>query len=71
MSAAGRAPLSPMSRQPSFASPAQTPPMRDSDHNVWMWLADAENVDPNVDEAASRTQSRAGTDNTFPSTLRT
>ena len=31
-------------------------------HNIRMWLAhpDAENVDPNVDKAASRTQSRAG-----------
>ena len=73
MSAAGRAPLSPMSRQPSFASPAQTQPMSDLHHNIRMWLAhpDAENVDPNVDKAASRTQSRAGTDSTFPSTLRT
>ena len=73
MSAAGRAPLSPMSRQPSFASPAQTQPTSDLHHNIRMWLAhpDAENVDPNVDKAASRTQSRAGTDSTFPSTLRT
>ena len=67
MGAAGRAPFSPMSRQPIFASPA--PPLRDRDGDIRMWMSSAENVDPNVDEAASRAS--PGTDCTSPSPLPT
>ena len=71
MGAAGRAPLSPMSRQPSFASPAPPPPRPGSNEAVRVWLVNAENVDPNADEASSRASSRASpaTAYTSPSTL--
>jgi hypothetical protein len=71
MSAAGREQLSPMSWQPSFASPAPLPEQGDMRSIIRTWLAGAENVDPNADQAASRPSSRTSsrTADSLPSTL--
>ena len=71
MGAAGRAPLSPMGRQPSFTSPAPPPHQHGRHAAVRAWIVNSENVDPNADEASSRASSRASpaTAYTSPSTL--